>query len=201
VTVAALEAPIELGFQEERIVDATLACIARWGTAKTTLDDVARQAGCSRATVYRLFPGGKDALFETVVNTELRRFFGGLALRLAGAETLEDLLVIGLTEAGRRIRDNQALRFLMAHEPGVILPRLAFDRADVVLRRASDFAAPHLERWLPAEDARRAAEFVTRLTLSYSVCNTGQVDLTDDGSVRALVRTFVLPGLLPLVRS
>ena len=33
------------------------SCIARWGTAKTTLDDIAREAGCSRATIYRLFPG------------------------------------------------------------------------------------------------------------------------------------------------
>ena len=30
-------------------------CIARVGLAKTTLDDVAREAGCARATVYRCF--------------------------------------------------------------------------------------------------------------------------------------------------
>jgi AcrR family transcriptional regulator len=192
---------VELGLQEARIVDATLACIARWGTAKTTLDDVARQAGCSRATVYRLFPGGRDALFEAVANAELQRFFDGLAVRLAEADTLEDLVVAGLTEAGRRIRANEALRFLVAHEPGVIMPRLAFDRADVVLRRAGEFAAPYLERWLSPRDARRAGEFVTRLALSYSLCDAGAVDLTDEASVRDLVRSFVLPGLLPLVRS
>ena len=54
--------------QDKRIVDATLRCVGRWGLAKTTLDDVAREAGCSRATVYRLFPGGKDSLFGTLVN-------------------------------------------------------------------------------------------------------------------------------------
>ena len=40
-----------------RLLDATLACIARVGVSKTTLDDVAREAGCSRATLYRYFPG------------------------------------------------------------------------------------------------------------------------------------------------
>ena len=57
-----------LAGQEQRIVDATTRCIARWGVAKTTLDDVAREASCSRATVYRLFPGGKDAVLEATGN-------------------------------------------------------------------------------------------------------------------------------------
>ena len=36
---------------EARAVAALLTCIARYGLAKTTLDDVAREAGCSRATL------------------------------------------------------------------------------------------------------------------------------------------------------
>ena len=199
VAVAAEATPLELGLrsQEARVIDATLACIGRWGTAKTTLDDVARQAGCSRATIYRLFPGGKDALLDAVARTELARFFGALARRLAVAETPEDVFVAGMTEAGRRIRDHRGLQFLLAYEPGVILPRLAFARADEVLHHASAFAAPYLERWLPADEARRAAEFATRLTLSYSICPSPEVDLTDEDSVRALVRAFVLPAILP----
>ncbi|MBV9252708.1 MAG: helix-turn-helix transcriptional regulator, partial [Actinobacteria bacterium] len=51
---------------DQRILDATLRCIGRWGVAKTTLEDVAREAGCSRATVYRAVPGGKDGLIEAV---------------------------------------------------------------------------------------------------------------------------------------
>ena len=43
-------ADLSLAPQEARLIDATLICLARWGVAKTTLDDVARQAGCSRAT-------------------------------------------------------------------------------------------------------------------------------------------------------
>src|SRR5260370_1129725 len=31
-------------------------CIARYGMAKVTLDDVAKASGVSRATIYRLFP-------------------------------------------------------------------------------------------------------------------------------------------------
>ena len=42
----------------ERLLQATYACVARWGLAKTTVEDAAREAGVSRATVYRYFPGG-----------------------------------------------------------------------------------------------------------------------------------------------
>ena len=185
-----------LGAQEARVVEATLRCITRWGVAKTSLDDVARQAGVSRATVYRLFPGGRDGLLEVVASSEIARFFGAVASRLAAADDLEELLVAGITEAGRRILDHEALQYLLAHEPEVVVPKLAFRELDAVLRTAADFAAPHLERWLPADEARRAAEWVTRLVLSYASTPADDVSIGDEASVRRLVRAYVLPGLL-----
>ena len=50
----------------DEVLDAAVACIARVGLTKTTLDDVARDAGCARATVYRHFPG-KQPLFAALV--------------------------------------------------------------------------------------------------------------------------------------
>src|SRR3989440_10810923 len=90
---------------EDRVVDAALRCIARWGVAKTTLDDVGREAGYSRATVYRLFPGGKEGLLDAVCRVELARFFAGLGSRLEAVadQGLEALLVAGMSEAGRRL--------------------------------------------------------------------------------------------------
>jgi AcrR family transcriptional regulator len=181
--------------QEQRIVDAVLRCICRWGVAKTTLDDVAREAGCSRATVYRLVPGGKDGLMELTATAEVERFFAGLAARLAEAESLEDALVAGMTEAGRRLRGHHALQYLLAHEPEAVLPRLAFTEMDQVLRVASQFAAPYLHRWVGPDDAVRAAEWVTRLVVSNAITPSDGVDIEDEGSVRALVHSFVMPGL------
>src|SRR5581483_269565 len=128
----------------QRIVDATLRCIARWGVAKTTLDDVARDAGCSRATIYRLFPGGKDGLMDATARAEVERFFDGVAAAIADAASLEDVLVAGMTEAGRGVLRHQALQYLLTHEPEAILPRLAFAELDRVLAAAATFAAPHL---------------------------------------------------------
>jgi len=185
----------ERSLQEVRVVDAALRCIARWGVAKTTLDDVAREADWSRATVYRLFPGGKEAVLETVVEVELERFFAALDGRLRAAPDLEDLLVAGMSEAGARITGHPALRFLVTHEPEVILPQISFARAERVLARAASFASPYLARWLGPEEARRVGEWVTRIVISYAASPSESVAIADAGSVRRLVRSFVLPGV------
>src|SRR5881227_82433 len=99
-----------LASQEQRIVDATLRCIARWGVAKTTLDDVAREASCSRATVYRLFPGGKEAVLAAVATTELEAFLGRVGSTLADAPSLEAALVGAIAETGRTLAGHGALR-------------------------------------------------------------------------------------------
>lgn len=183
------------GSQEERILEAALVCIARWGLAKTGLDDVAREAGMSRATVYRAFPGGKDALAEAVARCETARFFAAVERRLAEASTLEDLLVAGMTEAATRISTHGALRAMVTFEPDLVLPRLAFDRMNQVLALCTSLAGPHLARFLDEVTAGRVAEWATRVVLSYCSWPSVDVDLTDEVSTRRLVRQLFLPAL------
>jgi AcrR family transcriptional regulator len=185
-----------LGSQEQRIVDAALRCFARWGIGKTTLDDVAREAGYSRATVYRFFPGGKDGLVETVVAAEQARLFAEIGERLDVAVDLEDLIVGGMTTAAACLLDHRPLQYLLANEPEVVLPRISFHEADHVLRAVSAFVAPYLSRHVAADvDTLRAAEWLSRIVLSYLCSPSPAVDLRDEASVRSLVRAFVLPGL------
>ena len=185
-----------VGAQEQRIVDATLRCIARWGIGKTTLDDVAREASCSRATIYRLFPGGKDAVLEALTRTEVDRFFTGLAHTFDAADSLEDLLAAGMVFAARSLAGHQALQFVLAYEPEVVLPKVAFRQADRVLTAVSTFAAPYLAPHVGAEEAPRVAEWVARLVLTYTLAPANGVDVGDEASARRLVRTYVLPALV-----
>jgi AcrR family transcriptional regulator len=181
-----------------RVVDGALTCIARQGVAKTTLDDVARAAGCSRATVYRAFPGGKDAVLRAVVDTEVSRFFSALAVRMGAATDLEDVLVAGMTEAATRVTGHAALGFLLQYEPELVLSQLAFARMDEVLAVTCAFTTPFLGRWLDQAESKRVAEWAARIVVSYLVCPADGVDLTDAGQVRRLVRMFVLPGIRAL---
>src|SRR5215217_7452251 len=63
----------ELGLQppptvRSRILDTALELVGRHGLAELSMDDLAAQAGVSRATLYRLVPG-KEALFAELVRT------------------------------------------------------------------------------------------------------------------------------------
>ena len=52
----------------ERILEAALTMVGAQGLTALSMDDLATQAGVSRATLYRLFPG-KAALFTSLVKT------------------------------------------------------------------------------------------------------------------------------------
>ncbi len=181
-----------------RLVDGALRCLARQGIAKTTVDDIAREAGFSRATAYRAFPGGRDDILAAVVETEVARLFSSLAVVMGEAHDLEDVLVAGMVESARQLRSHEALSYLLAYEPGAVLPQLTFAGQDRVLLVAGDLAAPFFARWLEPEQASRAAEWAVRIVLAYCSDQNPGTDLTDPAATRALVRTFVLPGILAL---
>jgi AcrR family transcriptional regulator len=181
-----------------RIVDAALTCLARQGLGKTTVDDIAREAGFSRATLYRTFPGGKEAVVAAVVETEVARLFSSVAVVMGEATDLEDVLVAGMVESARRLSGHGALAYLLIHEPDVILPRLVFAEMDRILFTAGDFAAPFFARWLSPDEASRAAEWAVRIVLTYLADPAPGTDLSDPEDTRALVRAFVMPGILAL---
>jgi AcrR family transcriptional regulator len=181
-----------------RIVDATLRCLARQGMAKTTIDEIAREAKLSRATLYRTFPGGKEAIVGAVAETEVARLFSSLAVVMGEAVDLEDVLVAGMVESARQLSTHPALAYQLAHEPGVILRHLTFADLDNVLFVAGDFAAPFFAGWLSPDEASRAAEWAVRIVLAYSADPAPDTDLADPDDTRALVRTFVMPGILAL---
>jgi AcrR family transcriptional regulator len=58
----------------DRVLDAAKRCCERWGVAKVTVDDIAAESGVSRATLYRLFPGGRDVLYEALRVRETEEF-------------------------------------------------------------------------------------------------------------------------------
>lgn len=182
---------------EQRILDATASCVARYGVAKTTLDDVAREAGCARATVYRYF-GGKRHLLEALVDREGGALVARLAAVAAGSDTLEDALVAMATTAAAALEGDAALQFVLAHEPEMLLPALTFEGGDRFLADASDALAPVLVRFVPLERAHRAAEWCTRIFLAYLGATDAPIAMHDPRAVRELVRDFVAPALAPV---
>src|ERR1700759_3869370 len=83
----------------DRLLAATSRCVVRFGLGKTTIEDVVKESGLSRATIYRQFPGGRDEVLLESVGWELANYFNALADHVRDAPDLVQLLERGLVYA------------------------------------------------------------------------------------------------------
>jgi len=180
----------------DRILAAAYACIARYGIAKTTVEDVARESGLSRASVYRTFPGGRDQLIRDVVAWEIERFFAELAHAVADADGFEEVVEAALLHAHRAITEHEVLQKLLMTEPERLLPAINVETSRFLPLIAA-FAEPYLARETlrPGIDRREAAEYVARMVVSH-IGAQGRWDLNDPDQVKALVRAEILAGIV-----
>jgi AcrR family transcriptional regulator len=184
----------------ERVLEAAYACVARFGMGKTTIEDVVKESGVSRASIYRLFPGGKDQLLRETVGFEMNRFFGRLAEAVYDAPDFASLLEEGLVFAHRSIQEHEVLRKVLETEPERLLPLITVEQHRV-LGFITAFLLPYLEREQeagrvrPGVDLEAAAQYVARMILSL-IGSPGRWDMDDPDQVRTLVREEILGGIL-----
>ena len=142
------------------------------------MNDIARTAGCSRATLYRYYPT-RDALHTAYVHRHARAVNRQLADLVAGIADPRDKLLAALTHALRLVRENPALAAwftrtpigAQAAEDSEIVPALSVDAVDVA-------AAQRQARWL----VRVLTSFLT-------------VPGRDPDEERAMLAEFVIPRI------
>jgi len=184
-----------------RIVEGALRVIARYGLSKLTVDDVAREAGCSRATLYRYF-SGKSSLLQAVLASETARLSNGLDAALADVTSLPEAMAAAAAYGAREFAGHEALQFLLAHEPGAVLPHLCFGPGDRLLGTLASTVVPHLCRFLAPLEARRVGEWLGRIVLSYGLTPPlGAPGRGAEATVGAVVRDFVVPAVRPAESS
>jgi len=195
----ATAAPDPLSLRD-RLLAATYQCVMRFGLGKTTIEDVVKESGLSRATIYRQFPGGRDELLLETVGWELANYFNTLADHVRDAPDLEQLFERGLVFAHRSVTEHLVLRKILDTEPERLLPLLTVESAKT-LPFIADFLHPYLVREAeqgrlrPGVEIDRAAEYLARAILSL-INAPGRWDLDDPAQVRELVRGELLGGIV-----
>ena len=183
-----------------RVLDAAYSCVARFGLAKTSVEDVAKEAGLSRATVYRLFPGGKDQLLGAMVRGEMDRFFVRMAVAVADQPDFPALVEAALAFAHREIGGHAVLQTVLVTEPERLIPFMTGEQGRI-LGAVVEYLRPLLEeeaaagRMQPGVDPDLAARYIAAMGLSV-MATPGRIDLTDPAAVHDLVRREFLGGIL-----
>ncbi len=184
----------------QRVLRGAYECIAREGMAKTTVDDVAAASGVSRASIYRLFPGGKDELLRETVGWEMDRFFLHLGEELGDASDFAEFLERALPLARQELLGHAVLQKVLETEPDRLNALITVQQHRVIGAIAAYFL-PLLERdreqglVVGDVDLSVTAEYVARLCLSL-IASPGRHDLADPAEVRRLVRDELLGGVL-----
>jgi len=141
----------------ERILEATIEVLARSGSRRLSLSDVATAAGVSRPTLYRWFPS-KDVLLEAFGHYEQQKYDDGIA------EAIADL------EGDARLE--AVLRFIVEFQHTYSLRRIVDVEPEHVVRQMTRVMPIMRDRLLPhfpGPDGSVVASVVTRIALSHAL--------------------------------
>jgi AcrR family transcriptional regulator len=170
----------------DRILDAAGALFAERGVESVGMNDIARAAGCSRATLYRYFDN-REALHAAYVHRHAHEVNRQLAELVGGITEPRERLLTALTHALRLVRENPALAAWFTR---TAIGAAAAEGSEVVQAMTAGFLLS-----VDSEDvdaARRQARWLVRVLTSFLT-----VPGRDPEEERAMLADFVVPLMWP----
>jgi AcrR family transcriptional regulator len=124
------------------ILDATRASVLAVGVRRTTLTDVARRAGVSRMTLYRLVPDVTSLILE-VMSREFAAMMTSAEATARRRRTARGRIAATTSSVVRQLHDEALFRRVLDVDPELLLPYLT-DRLGTTQR----IAIAHVRRML-----------------------------------------------------
>ncbi|MEZ5348983.1 MAG: TetR/AcrR family transcriptional regulator [Microthrixaceae bacterium] len=169
------------------LLDAAGRAFAEVGVAHATMIDVARVAGCSRATLYRYFPN-REALHLGFVHRATLRITAGLAeARDAGApDSLTDRIMGGIAA----VRSDPLLSVWF--EPENMAVPIAVSQSSDLLQAMTEGIVGELDpESQEYEEIERRGEWLLRCIVSFLAMPAENEEVE-----RAMIDSFLVPLLV-----
>ncbi|WP_407559264.1 TetR/AcrR family transcriptional regulator [Mycobacterium paraintracellulare] len=173
----------------DRILDAAEELYTQRDSDSIGMNEIARAAGCSRATLYRYFEN-REALRTAYVHRETHRLGRAILARTGGVEDPHERLVASILVTLQMVRESPALASWFATTRPPVGGELA-GQSDVIAALAAAFLNS-----LGADDpavVERRARWVVRVIVSMLLF-PGH----DEADERAMIEEFVVPIVAPV---
>ena len=185
---------------EARILDAALIQFAKVGVKKTTIEDIARQAGVDRVTVYRRV-GSRDDLVQAVISREVATLLAELAAMPERHDSIDDLVADIFVTVVTCWRTHPMVERMLAIEPERVIMKLTVDGATtftmcVTATAATLERAVHCGLLADADDLVTRAEIVCRVVHSLILAPHGTVQLRSDDELAEFARRYLVPVVI-----
>ncbi|WP_227984439.1 TetR/AcrR family transcriptional regulator [Nocardia spumae] len=168
----------------ERILDAAAALFAERGVAATQMGDIAKAAGCSRATLYRYFDS-RQAVQLAYVHREARRVGATVAARIASIGDPGERVVAGVQASLRAVRaDPLLIAWFRPDDAGRTLE--IAQTSQVIEAIGTSLFDP--ERLSGQHDSTLLARWLTRIIVSLLT-----VPAQSEDEERAMLERFLAP--------
>jgi AcrR family transcriptional regulator len=180
-----------------RLLAAAERCVGRHGIRKTTMEDIAREAGISRPSVYRYF-ADREELLLTVMSEHSRALVKKTHRMLARQPSFADAIVEGLLYLADHGRRDAFTRHLVESNDSAFSSRLDATQTQEALTSEfwNDFlvAAQASGAMNPDLDLVRVHHWLGNLGLM--LMSLIERAPNDKQARRELIQTFVLPALV-----
>ena len=103
------------------VLEAARECVATVGVRRTTVADVARRAGASRMTVYRMFPDART-LWSTLLTREFAEVIRQAEAEAAHLSTARERLVETTAGVVTRVAGDPVVRRVLELDPDLLVP-------------------------------------------------------------------------------
>lgn len=185
--------------REGALLEAASRRFVAVGIAKTTMEDIAREAGAGKATLYRYFPN-KAAVVDALVGRECRRFERRLRRAVDEAPTAATRIEGAFVAALQFLCTHPMLNKSLHEEPDVLLPYLTL-RSGPVARSGMALFDEVIRDGIDGGEFRAvrpewAAETLFRLLLSFFSLPPLEIRIDDPEQVREYAHALVAGGLL-----
>jgi AcrR family transcriptional regulator len=184
----------------QQILAAAERVIQRYGVSKTTMDDIGKEAGVSRPTVYRYF-GDRDALLRALIERRSRMLFERARTFILSHDTFAEQIVEGLVYLVDHGRKDPIVRILVSPEHMELATPLV-GGSNLATALTAEMWEPILRRAIERGEIRadlEMSEVAAWLALVQFIL-VGRLDFAraDDPGHRKMLRDFVLPAFLPV---